>query len=325
MNAEASPKRILLVQLKRIGDSILTAPAVAALRQAHPEAEIVAVVPKAVEDLAECMPGLTQVLAWPGVGTVASLVFGEWDLTLDFTGTDRSALLSWMSRAKACRGYAKFSSDHWRSRAYTELCEASVRELHTVDFHLALTGCPIAAGPAMLEPAIDLPALPERFALVHIGTAREEKFWPVERWLGVIHHLVKEKHLQVVLTGTNAGLERPHLDALRAGLEVSVTDLTGQLSLLQTAGVIARSSLALGVDSMAMHLAAMFQRPQVVLFGPTNPHHWRPMQPRAITLAAGHAGPLLTTEPKAKGFPMELISTQQVIDAMDTLLRSNPD
>jgi len=34
---------------------------------------------------------------------------------------------------------------------------------------------------------------------------------------------------------------------------------------------------------------------------------------------------LLTTEPKAKGFPMELISTQQVIDAMDTLLRSNPD
>ena len=325
MNAEAPPKRILLVQLKRIGDFILTAPAVAALRQAHPETEIVAVVPQAVVGLAQCMPGLTQVLAWPGVGTVASLVFGEWDLTLDFTGTDRSALLTWLSRAKVCRGYAKFSSDRWRARAYTELCEASVRELHTVDFHLALAGCAKAEGAAMSKPEVDLPALPERFALVHIGTAREEKFWPVDRWLEVIHHLVKEKSLPVVLTGTNAGLERPHLDALRARLEVPVTDLTGQLSLLQTAGVIARSSLALGVDSMAMHLAAMFQRPQVVLFGPTNPHHWRPMQPRAITLASGHDGLLLTTQPKAKGGPMELISTRQVIDAMDGLLRSNPD
>ena len=56
--------RILLIQLKRIGDFILTAPAVAALRRAEPAAEIVAVVPAMVEDVAHCIPGLDRVLPY---------------------------------------------------------------------------------------------------------------------------------------------------------------------------------------------------------------------------------------------------------------------
>jgi hypothetical protein len=50
-----------------------------------------------------------------------------------------------------------------------------------------------------------------------------------------------------------------------------VHDLSGTLTLLQLAAVIARARLVLSVDSAAMHLAAMARRPQVALFGPTNP------------------------------------------------------
>ena len=57
-------ERILLLQLKRIGDFILTAPAVAALRAARPAAEIVAVVPENVAGLAACMPGANRVLPY---------------------------------------------------------------------------------------------------------------------------------------------------------------------------------------------------------------------------------------------------------------------
>ena len=343
--------RILLLQLKRIGDFILTAPAVAALREAHPEAEIVGVVPASVADLAVCIPGLDRILAY-GSGlnlpVWASLLFGEWDLCLDFTGTDRSALMAWLSRAKTSRGYAKWGSAGWRARAYTELCDASVRDLHTVDFHLALTGelasqdasflhIPLHLPFASLRspsgqpsagylrcapvPISHLPAAGRPLAIVHIGTAREEKFWDDSRWAEVVAHLAKTH--EVVLTGTNAGLERPHLDALRARLETPVTDLTGRLSLVELAALIARCDIAVGVDSMAMHLAAMFQRPQVVLFGPTNPFHWRPRHSRAVVVAAGHEGPLTQFAPKAKGAEMNLISTAQVIDAI-TLALSLP-
>ncbi len=318
--------RILLLQLKRIGDFILTAPAVAALRGAYPEAEIVAVVPAMVEGLAHCIPGLDRVLPYGGglnLMVWSSVLLGEWDLCLDFTGTDRSALMAWLSRAERSLGYAKWGSDGWRARAYTELCDASVRDLHTVDFHLALTGVPAAENAPFLRIPPALPSAPGAlptgpYAIVHVGTAREEKFWLDDRWAEVIEHISKTRH--VVLTGTNEGLERPHLDRLRAQLRAPVTDLTGRLSLVELAALISRCDLALGVDSMAMHLAAMFQRPQVVLFGPTNPFHWRPQQLRAVVLAAGHDQPLTTFVPKAKGAEMNLISTAQVIDAISLAL-----
>lgn len=316
--------RILLLQLKRIGDAILTAPAIAALRAQYPQAEIVIVVPEQVADLARCFSGVDRVLGYhparPNLDVWASVLFGEWDLTLDFTGTDRSAAMAWLSRAKRVAGYARFASQHWRERAYTELSDASVRELHTADFHLALTSCPAASGPSLRLPRVALPELPQSYALIHIGTAREEKFWPAERWAEIITHLTSAHRLPIVLTGTDSGIERPHLDRLRSLLHTPVTDLTGKLSLVETAAVIARSRIALGVDSMAMHLAAMFEVPQVVLFGPTNPHHWRPRHARAVTLLAGHAQPLTQTQPREKGQSMELISTQQVISAMEPLL-----
>jgi ADP-heptose:LPS heptosyltransferase len=314
--------RILALQLKRIGDLILTAPAFAALREACPKAEIVAVVPRGTAELArECIPGLDQVFSWPSWGVLPSIVFGEWDLTLDFTGTDRSAALTWLSRAEVARGYEKFVAGRWRESAFSELSDASVRELHTVDFHLALTGLQTPSQGVFRVPQVSLPDRPSDYALVHLGTAREEKFWPVQSWLEIIEHLVKHRQVPVVLTGTNAGLERPHLDLLRSWLTTPVTDLTGKLSLVQTARVIAESRLALGVDSMAMHLAAMYEKPQVVLFGPTNPHHWRPRHARAITLVAGQADPITETQPKAAGAAMELISTAQMKRAIDSLLQ----
>jgi ADP-heptose:LPS heptosyltransferase len=60
----AQPPRILILQLKRIGDTILTAPAVAALRARHPEAEIVMVVPESVAELVACFTGVSRVLAY---------------------------------------------------------------------------------------------------------------------------------------------------------------------------------------------------------------------------------------------------------------------
>jgi len=344
------PQRILLLQLKRIGDGILTAPAVAALRAAHPQAEIVAVVPASFAELFGCIAGVDRVLAYQNGGlnahVWASLLFGEWDACYDFTGTDRSALMAWLSRAKRSLGYAKFASESWRARAYTELCNASVRELHTVDFHLALVQSDESEGRRAKSEGLfnvlrpDSPgSLPfalsaSPFAVVHLGTAREEKFWPAERWAEVIQHLarcsspqassskpqalnaLRDASCQIVLTGTNSGLERPHLDKLRALLTVPVMDLTGQLSLVQLAVLIQRCDLAIGVDSMAMHLAAMFEKPQVVLFGPTNPFHWRPRHERAVVLHAGHDGPVTDFAPRSKGGPMELISTMQVLDAI---------
>jgi ADP-heptose:LPS heptosyltransferase len=69
-----------------------------------------------------------------------------------------------------------------------------------------------------------------------------------------------------------------------------------------------------------VHLAVASRTPQVALYGPTNPLHWRPRFTPAAVIAAGHAQPLTEFQPKQKPAAMHLISTEQVIGAMETLL-----
>lgn len=331
-------QRILLIQLKRLGDFILTAPAVEALRAVARHAELVLVVPAAVADLARCITSADRVIPYQSgrmnSETWVSALAGEWDACLDFTGSDRSALLTKLSRARQRTGYAKHARG-LRRFAYTSLCQASVRELHTADFHLALVRelfpdaalqpesvtCRIPADvEAGVRRMLAAGGIGGRYAVVHPGTAREEKFWLDEGWAEVCRHLHESMGLQVVLTGSGDGLEAAHLARLRELLRVPVADLTGRLNLVELAAVVRSSEVVLGVDSMAMHLAATLGRPQVALFGPTNPFHWRPRHERVRVLLAGRDLPPAAFSPKEPKREMKLISTPAVIDATRGLL-----
>jgi ADP-heptose:LPS heptosyltransferase len=210
-----------------------------------------------------------------------------------------------------------------------------VRELHTVDLHLALLaelGIPSPAAargvPFKLphdarksaRSLMEHAGVTGPYLIIHPGTAREEKFWSADRWAEVCAHLHKLQRFSIVLTGTGEGLEQPHLEALKKRLRVPVADLTGKLTLVELAAVIAGCEAIVGVDSMAMHLAALFARPQVALFGPTNPFHWRARHARACVLLAGEDGPPATFFPKTRKRDMKLISTQAVVDATRSLL-----
>jgi len=328
-------QRILVLQMKRIGDLILTAPALEDLRGAYPEAEIELVTSGGCQDLAECLPGLARVLAYHprrlNAGVWAAVTAGEWDLCLDFTGTDRSALLTRLSGAGTRIGYQKFSGKGLRAGAYTRFCGASVRDLHTVVFHQALAAeaCGVTGRTdgaeafhfserllERLKEKIKDNGVREPFAILHPGTARREKFWPAERWVEVAKTL---RHLgcQVVLTGTGTGLEAEDVAHIREHAEV--VDLTGMLSLGELAAFMRRSRLAAGVDSMAMHLAALWQVPQVVLYGPTNPFHWRPLHDRAVVLTSNQEGPVTLFEPHMRGGEMERLQVSTVVDAVESL------
>jgi heptosyltransferase-3 len=86
--------------------------------------------------------------------------------------------------------------------------------------------------------------------------------------------------------------------------------------------LIEKARLLATVDSAPMHLAAAMQTPQVVLFGPTNPLHWRPRFSPALILQAGQPAPVTEFSPKQRPVPMNQISTEQVIHAMETLLKA---
>ena len=67
-----------------------------------------------------------------------------------------------------------------------------------------------------------------------------------------------------------------------------------------------------------MHLAAALGTPQVALFGPTNPFHWRPRSDARHDFAGRKPAPVTDFVPKQPPRSMNEISTEQVIDAMQS-------
>ena len=328
--------KILALQLKRIGDAILTAPALAALREEFPLAQITYVVHGAAGELGAAFSAADHVRTYrpnrPNLRLWTGLVAGGWDLCLDFTGSDRSAVMARMSRAHAVVGYRKFVEKHaWRTHGYTRLCDASVRDRHTVDFHLALvaealgkTVAPEDTGflvPEIRKSAVSgLPVEP--FVVVQPGSARAEKLWPAERWAEALSGVSQP----IVLTGSAAADEQAHIGSIKAAMGAAagrVIDLSGRLCLLQLARVLHDARLVLTVDSAAMHLAALAERPQIALFGPTNPFHWRPRHPAATILLAG-AGRISEFSPRHTPAPMTDLPASTVAAAIAEKLATGP-
>jgi predicted lipopolysaccharide heptosyltransferase III len=328
---------VLLIQIKRIGDLILTVPAIAALRKDFPAAKISLVAAHGSRELLPAIPGLDQTFVARGRISDAPQFFAvakaKFDYCLDFSRTDRSAILTVLSGAKRRITYDTVRREPLRQLSYNEFVPSQVRFAHTIDHHLALVA-PLGVHDVSREIHLMLPALAqaraaeaiaekrlgEKFIVLHPGSARAEKFWVARRWAEVVNSVSGDGRFRFVLTGGKSKMEQEHIAQIKAHLDQPIVDLSGELDLLSLAALLERARLLVTIDSAPMHLGAALGTPQVALFGPTNPFHWRPQTTPATILRAGYPSPMADFLPKQEPRPMKEISTEQVIDAMQTLL-----
>jgi predicted lipopolysaccharide heptosyltransferase III len=325
---------ILLIQLKRIGDLVLTTPAIAALREKFPNAKISLIVSPGCAELLPAIPKIDNKLVVNNVASWLEITRTGFHYSIDFTRNDRSSFLTRLSRAKTrIASERRKQKSTFRSRAYNTFVTAPLKQLHTVDYNLKLLEPLGIAGPT---PSVQL-KIPElarkkatelrnahkidkQFIVFHPGSARAEKFWEPDRWAEVINEA--DEKFDPVLTGGNFTLEQNHLRQIKSKLRRRIVDLSGQTDLLTLAALIAKARLLVTVDSAPVHFAAAAGIAQVALFGPTNPFHWRPRDTRALILQGTSTIPLHEFSPDQPRVPMKQISTKAVIDAMDALLSS---
>jgi heptosyltransferase III len=325
---------ILLLQLKRIGDLILTTPAIATLRQNFPESKISLVVSSTSAELLPAIPHIDNRFVASRSRSWLELARGKFDYCIDFTRNDRSSFLTRLSRAKTrIASERRKQRSTIRSRAYNRFVIAPVRQLHTIDYHLQLLeplGISAPAPPIELNIPQEARAkadqlrathkIGKRYIVFHPGSARSEKFWEPQGWAEVIEHAGRADDVSLVLTSGHSLLEQSHLAEVKRRLRSSTADLSGQTDLLTLAALIERARLLVTVDSAPLHLAAVTRTPQVALFGPTNPFHWRPRDSMALVLQGASTTPLREFSAEQPRVPMKQISTEAVIDAMDALL-----
>jgi ADP-heptose:LPS heptosyltransferase len=338
--------RVLALQLKRIGDVILTTPAIRALTEQG--MRVTLLVDSGCASLLPAIAGADEKLIYHkrgGNGQLWRRLRADgWDAVLDFTGNDRSALMTWVSRASRRVTFDWVRARWWKRWIYREYVDSPVRTVHTCDHYLDLARSLGLPGDCDARPLLQVPdatngvaakllkaaGIRGDFVLVHPGTARPEKYWAAERWAEVIANL-RERGVDVAITSGPDAFEQHHVREVMLGVETSGRTMTGAMALLAPAdllelgAVVARARLVLSCDTSVVHFAAAFQRPQVALFGPTNPYHWRPRHEGvAVLSAACPEGPLSEFQPKMKGAPMQALPVLPVWTAAERLWLHSP-
>ncbi len=292
-------RRILVRCPNHAGDVVMATPGLAALREAHPQAEIVAHLPAPLIPLLEGA-GLVDAL-WAiesrGRGLVAlrreaaRIAAHRFELGIAIPESISSALLMRLGRVAHVVGFAR---DPLRAALLHERVRADAgwgrrRFVSRERFVLRLaeaTGAGIAAGPprlrlgttaaeaARLEAALgplgsSLAALAQSPPIVLAPGAGfgEAKQWPAESFAALGDRLA-ERGAPIFVVGAPG--EEALVASVARAMRVRAFVLAGTLDLGALKSLLSRARLLVANDAGARHVAAAFEVPSVVFFGPTS-------------------------------------------------------
>jgi heptosyltransferase III len=132
-----------------------------------------------------------------------------------------------------------------------------------------------------------LASVPPPIIAIHPGSGSHEKNWPLENWIGLFSpdgRFADLEHL-VVISGE---ADEAQTDQLEREWKNRDVRFARNLPLPRLAAVLERS-IFIGHDSGISHLAAAAGANCILLFGPTDPDVWAPMNENVRVLRAPNA------------------------------------
>jgi predicted lipopolysaccharide heptosyltransferase III len=290
-------RRVLVVRLRSIGDTVLATPSLHALRRFLPDAQIDLLLEDWVAPLLDGSTDASRIITVKRGSTPARLSLARtlraarYDVAYNLHGGSTAALLTRASGARRRVGYASYRLGRLHNHAAPPATELWRQEkTHSVEQQLALlgwTGVPVTDRPATRLPVTEeaeakivrrLQAAgfdaraSEPFALFHPAAAFDSKRWDAPNFARVADGL-GARGLQIVAVAAPGEREvvRAFSESARARV-AAFNDLT----LPEVSALAARARLFVGNDSGIAHIAAAVGTPSVVVFGSSNVAHWRP-------------------------------------------------
>jgi heptosyltransferase I len=292
--------RFLVVRLGALGDIVHTFPAVAALRESFPNAEIVWITHPRWKFLVESSTLVTQVWTTETRSihslrkTINDLRSAHWDASIDYQGLWKSAALPFFGGIKRRIG---FSSQTIREVGvpllYTEKVDCATIHIADQNGELSLrAGARNPVAPFHLQvPQVDdcgirdhLQKLGlERYIVLSPGGGWRSKCWPPERF-GQLSQLLRDSLGLRCVLNYGPGEEDLALAVRECSGNADPVPYNGPLGSLMA---LLRNALCIvGGDTGPLHLAIALGTPAVALFGPTDPARNGPYRSDAIILRA---------------------------------------
>jgi len=280
---EAPPHSILIIQLRRLGDVILTVPAVDALKKLYPGAKLDFLVEEPGAEALKGHPAIDEILVYDARGIWDALAWAQrirkrrYDWVVDFLANPRTALLTAFSGARLKAGPAHVARRWAYNRRMVQSpvpCYAALEKLRwlaslelDIDQTQVLPRLNLAERPANCENIVGL-IPPSR---------KDTRRWPAASYAR-LGRLLRDKHGCRLKIFWGPG-EKPLAEEVarsigeRAELAAETPTITDLASELAACRVVVSNCAG------AKHVAVALGVPTVTIHGSSDPAVWTPVHP----------------------------------------------
>jgi predicted lipopolysaccharide heptosyltransferase III len=286
-------RKVLLVRLRSIGDTVLATPSLFALKRFLPNVKVDILVEDWVAPLLDNHPHVDNVVVLERGGFMTrarvarELRTASYDVVYNLHGGTTATFLTRATGARHRVGFKtyQYAQLHNHQAPSPQLLWGQ-QKAHSVEQQLALlgwTGVPVTDRPrtqlGISEQAaemvnkllVEAGSSEQKIALIHPAAAFATKQWAVKSFARVAEFVAERGFAPVAIAAPN---EKALLEKLCSEANVKITTL--DLSLPEVTALAARSQLFVGNDSGIAHIASAVGTPAVVIFGSSNIAHWRP-------------------------------------------------
>lgn len=294
-----APKTILIVNIRLIGDVILTTPLIGLLKDAYPEASIDLLVNRGTGEFLEKDPRVSEVLysgskesgAKQAKGGYFGKIFRRYDLAINMNASDRGNIAVLMAGKRIRVGFhnsGNFWKSIWQKLLLTHslrlpedfpiarFCQVVAHALDIPHSHLTVKVYWDDADDTRVRDVLEERGTGDAFFVVHPFARWIYKFWRFESFAAVSDRIVERYGWQPVWTSSPSAEEKRQLVETAALCRYKPVIIDGVLTLNQMTCLLGRAKLYLGLDTAITHLAASTGIPTVALFGPTFTSRWFP-------------------------------------------------
>ena len=277
-------KKILVVRYGTIGDTIFASAFYRELRKNLPNARIDILVDDVAEGVMRNCPYINKIFSidgkWKNFWAYISL-FKKYDTIFFLKSDSFFTQMAFLARVKNRIGF------DIKRNYFLTLKSPYNQDKHEIDCYLDLlkvVGFNVENDKTELwldkvsDVKIDnlLADVGSKKVLIQAYSRFPQKNWLDEYWVKVIKYLSNQCRAQVFY----AGGKNDSYDLIDFGLYDSVDikpiSMCGKLSILETASLIKKMDLVIGIDSGLIHMAAALDVPSILLHGPTSLLRWQP-------------------------------------------------
>lgn len=294
-----APQSILVVNIRLIGDVVLTTPLIRLLKEAYPGACIDVLVNRGTGEFLEKDPQIRKVLyagrdKGTGNGKVKRYwrtIFRSYDLAINMNSADRGSIAVLLAGRKWRMGFytgERFWSDSWKRLLFSHpirypypihtarLCEVVMRQLGHAPNRLEARIHWDKADEEKVGETLRLKGLEGPYFVVHPYARWRYKYWRFDHFARASDAIARKYQWRPVWTCSPSSEEQKGLAEAASLCQVAPVLVPGEFTLNQMTCLLSRASFYLGLDTAVSHLAASTGIPMVVLYGPTITDWWSP-------------------------------------------------